>query len=281
MADKPAKTSAPTNGHAINSFLDNITKPANIAAVDHVDIAKALPQYADAEHAPKLAPATKDAMKVKFKLPSKLYRHHFSGKSLSPEQMLRRSINTTAKAIPQSVVGLLHKKIKGATTRINHRKIELQKYRMILKTGEVVKNGKNVALTPSEMKAHKQKKLQVHAELISAMQDLLVYRTDLNEAIKKNATPVKDTMKAVREMAHIRRMTPSIAQQIADSFAAHSELKDQLLNLKNDPAREEVANTFLNIVKESDSKAYKIISAKPKLATQVRQAVFDKLFSTK
>jgi hypothetical protein len=292
MAKESHSNGAPTNGGSINNF-DTFGKTLPEAKRNHGSIAKA---------AAALPPVKSDAKTDKAirkwarsKTPAMLYKAMFSGKSFTQEQIMRQSINTTVKAVPQSVVGLLQRKIKGAITRIEHRRAEIQMCRVALKTGTVVKRGRLVklktgtvvkrgglvAISPAEKKSFQQKKLQAQADLIAATQDLIVFRTQLTEAFAKNTTPVKANIKTVRELAYVKRMTPSVARQVIDFVDSKTGVREQLITLKRDTPGDDVPAGFLNIVKDSGDKTYNLLTAKPKLATQVRQRVFEQISQSK
>ena len=278
MAKESHSNGAPTNGGSINNF-DTFGKTLPEAKRNHGSIAKA---------AAALPPVKSDAKTDKAirkwarsKTPAMLYKAMFSGKSFTQEQIMRQSINTTVKAVPQSVVGLLQRKIKGAITRIEHRRAEIQMCRVALKTGTVVKRGGLVAISPAEKKSFQQKKLQAQADLIAATQDLIVFRTQLTEAFAKNTTPVKANIKTVRELAYVKRMTPSVARQVIDFVDSKTGVREQLITLKRDTPGDDVPAGFLNIVKDSGDKTYNLLTAKPKLATQVRQRVFEQISQSK
>lgn len=287
MTDQTAHSnSAPTNGHSPNNLLDNMSKPAFDGKVPKpVALVEALsglsPNDLDDESQAALREwATSSASsgkKAASKKPGKLYSRLFGGKPLSQEQLLRQSLNTIPHFAPQSVLGLLQKKIKGAENRITGRKIAIQELRSAVKTGVIAKKGRMVAITPAEKRSLQQKKLHAEVELIRAKHDLVLFKQNLMEALAKNAAPIRDDIKSVRELAHIRRMAPSLAKQITDYVEKHNDVKEVFLGIKNETSADDVPNAFLDIVKKANAKTFDILSTKPKLATQVRQRVFEQL----
>ena len=281
MAEKSAaSTSAPTNGHSIKNSFNAKSKSAFGDKTKHADIAKAIAQADPKVKKPELTPEKKRWIRATASLPKNLYRFHFGRQSLTLEQKMRQSINTTKQIVPQSVVGLLQRKVKGAITRMEHRKAEIQMCQVALKTGTVVKRGRLVAISPSEKKAYQQRKLQAQADLIAATQDLIVFKTNLIEAVEKNSSPVKDNIKTVREMAYVKRMTPSISKQIIKFVESNTAAREQLIKLNTDTSTEISAKGFLSVVKENSDKTHKLLEAKPKLAMQVRQRVFEQISQT-
>ena len=254
--------------HLVNSTFDGAqAKVINMPKV----IQAASPAVADEQ--------TKPVVKKWARKPAKMYDRLFGGKSLSNEQIKRQAISKTVEFAPQSVIGLLQMKIKGAQSRIVSQKNAIQTLRVILKTRTVEKKGKAVGISPSEKKSYQQQKLKAEVKLMEAKGDLSVFRMNLADAMQKNATPLRENIKAVREMAYIRKMAPSISQQVIDFVESQTGVKEELINLKGS-ASENVADGFWGILKGYNEKKRSLLAAKPKLATQVRQNVFAHLSKT-
>ena len=203
--------------------------------------------------------------------PTELFTQFFGSKSLTQGQLITRAFDAPAKAVPQQVVGLLQQRVKGATTRIAFRKNKIQEYRVILKTGITIKDGRSIALTPSGRKLFQDKKLQAEAELIKAKDDKLIFRSYLDEALAANGSPMRDDIKTVREISFNKRMAPSISQRIINQILAKPELKDSFIKVKSGEGN------FLDVLKTSDAKTHQTLLSKPKLATQVKLRVFEQL----
>ncbi len=268
----------PTNGISTSQLAKQIARSkSDLGREKKIPDVKGMQNLATGE----LDKTTTDAIKRWAKDPSALYRELFASRPMSQEQMIRQSLNNPVKIFPQSVIGLIQKKIKGAQTRVTNRRIEIQELRVALKNGVVLKHGRVVGITPAEKKSIQQKKLHAEAELIKAKDDLALFRQNLAEALAKNGDPLREDIRSVRESAYIRRMAPSVSKQILEYVESKTGVRESLINLKREAPADEVAAGFLGIVKEGNDKAYMLLSTKPKLATQVRQVVYEKLSQTK
>lgn len=264
----------PTNGISTSQLAKSMSRSkSNLGQEKKVPDMKAMKDLTTGE----LDKPTTDAIKRWARKPSGLYKELFGSKPMSSEQMIRQSLNAPVMIFPQSVIGLLQKKIKGAQTRVTNRRIEIQELRVALKNGVVLKHGRVVGITPAEKKSLQQRKLHAEADLIKAKDDMTLFRQNLAEALARNGDPLRADIRSVREMAHIRRVAPSISKQILEYVKLKTGVKENLINLKRDTPAEEVSDAFLNIVKDGNDKAYKLLSAKPMLATQVRQRVFEQI----
>ena len=271
--------SAPTNGGSIKNF-DTFGNALQDAKRNHGSIAKAAAALPATESDPKTDKAIRKWARSKT-TPTKLYKSLFSGKPLSDEQILRQSIDSTPLVYPQSVLGLIQARIKGAQTRITNRKSTIQDLRVTLRTGLIERKDKVVELTTAEKRSTQHKRLQAEAELIKAKDDLSLFRKNLREAMMKNGAPVRENIRSVREMSHIRRVAPSVSQQIIDYVESKTGVREQLITLKRDTPADDVPAGFLNIVKEGGEKTYNLLTSKPKLATQVRQRVMEYVTTNK
>ena len=265
--------SAPTNGDALHHPLNQTTEQVLNGKVPKPTLADDLSKVpADAKaKLPKIDAAVyRKKVNISRTRPSELFTQFFGSKSLTQGQLITRAFDAPAKAIPQQVVGLLQQRLKGATTRIASRKNLIQEYRVILKTGITMKDGRSIALTPSGRKLFQDKKLQAAAELIKAKDDKLMFRSYLDEALKANSSPVRDDIKTVREISFIKRMAPSISQRIINQILAKPELKESFIKVKS-------GEDFLDVLKVNDAKTHKTLFNKPKLTTQVKLRVFEQL----
>jgi len=250
-------SNVPTNGDVLHHPLNQTTEQVLNGKVKRPDLAESL----------RKVPA--DA-KAKIK-PTELFTKFFGGKSLTVEQIISGSFGDIVEAYPQRVVGLLQNRIKGAAKRIENRKIEIQEHRVTLKNRVVLKHGKAVALTSAECKSVKHKKLMAEAELLQAKEELWTLRAYLKEAVTANGSPVRKNIKSVREMAFVKRMTPSISQRIIAQMVANPDLRESFLKVKSGEG------DFLDVLKTNDAKTHLILLSKPKLATQVKLRVFEQL----
>jgi hypothetical protein len=278
MEDNTSKSeSVPTNGDVLHHPLNQTTEQVLNGKVPRPNLEKSLSEVPAGAKA-KLNNIDVSVYRKKVNLsrtrPSQLFYKFFGSKSLTQGQLITRAFDAPAKAIPQQVVGLLQQRVKGATTRIAFRKNKIQEYRVILKTGVTIKNGRTIALTPSGRKSFLDKKLQAEAELIKAKDDKLMLRAYLDEALKANGSPMRDDIKSVREISFIKRMTPSISQRIIDQILAKPDLKESFLKVKSGEGN------FLDVLKSNDAKTHKTLLSKPKLATQVKQGVLEQITAT-
>jgi hypothetical protein len=250
-------SNVPTNGDVLHHPLNQTTEQVLNGKVKRPDLAESL----------RKVPA--DA-KAKIK-PTDLFTKIFGGRSLTVAQILTHSFGDPVTAYPQQLVGLLLSRIKGAETRSENRKSKIQKLRVTLKNRVVLKHGKAVALTSAECKSVKHKKLMAEAELLQAKEELWTLRAYLKEAVTANGSPVRKNIKSVREMAFVKRMTPSISQRIIAQMVANPDLRESFLKVKSGEG------DFLDVLKTNDAKTHLILLSKPKLATQVKLRVFEQL----
>jgi len=271
--------SAPNNGGLKQNILDQMAEPFSAKAQNFPGRSKALAEKPSIaiEGSPlqkKAVEQSKEENKLHQTKPSELFNRFFGSKALTPGQMITRSFDNPALAIPQQLVGLFQSRIKGATTRIGTRKTRIQEYRVTLKTGIKIKDGKSIALTPAERKSILDKKLRSEAELIKAKDDLRMLRVYLEEAMTANQSPMRDKIKSVRELSFINRMAPSIAKRIVEQIEGSPELKEKMLTVKN-------GEEFLEVVKTGDAKTHRMLLDKSKLTTQVRLRVLEQISTTK
>ena len=248
MDQQTSSSSAPTNGDALHHPLNQTTEQVLNGKVPKPTLVEDLgkvPANAKAKLPNIDVSVYRKKVNVSRTRPSELFTQFFGSKSLTQGQLITRAFDAPAKAIPQQVVGLLQQRLKGATTRIASRKNLIQEYRVILKTGITMKDGRSIALTPSGRKLFQDKKLQAAAELIKAKDDKLMFRSYLDEALKANSSPVRDDIKTVREISFIKRMAPSISQRIISQILAKPELKDSFIKVKS------VEETFLMFSKRA------------------------------
>ena len=267
-------TGTPTNGSSIEHIAERVSKTTLTGDVPRPNLEKSLSEVpADAKA--KLPNIDVSVYRKKVNLsrtrPTELFTQFFGSKSLTQGQLITRAFDAPAKAIPQQVVGLLQQRVKGATTRIAFRKNKIQEYRVILKTGITIKDGRSIALTPSGRKLFQDKKLQAEAELIKAKDDKLIFRSYLDDALKANSSPVRDDIKTVREISFIKRMAPSISQRIIDQMVSKPDLRESFLKVQSGEGN------FLDVLKTNDEKTHNVLFNKPKLTTQVKLRVFEQL----
>ena len=274
MQQNNINSSSSNNGSSIEQLADQLSKTTLSDEVSRPNLAESLnkvPADAKAKLNNIDVSVYRKKVNVSRTRPTELFTQFFGSKSLTQGQLITRAFDAPAKAVPQQVVGLLQQRVKGATTRIAFRKNKIQEYRVILKTGITIKDGRSIALTPSGRKLFQDKKLQAEAELIKAKDDKLIFRSYLDEALAANGSPMRDDIKTVREISFNKRMAPSISQRIINQILAKPELKDSFIKVKSGEGN------FLDVLKTSDAKTHQTLLSKPKLATQVKLRVFEQL----